>query len=117
MRFMMIIHHDEERLAQADQGQLWADYAAFNAALEKAGSGFASGERLGSGRGGTVVRSRDGKAEVLDGPYSDTKEQFAGYFFIDVPTLEDAVEWANRCPSSRFGAVEVRQIIEPGQNG
>jgi hypothetical protein len=62
------------------------------------------------------VRSRAGKTDVLDGPYTDTKEQFAGYFFIDVATLEEAVEWANRCPSSRFGTIEIRQVVDAGKN-
>ena len=43
---MMLIHHDEEALANASKQQLWADYAAFNEALVKAGAGFAAGERL-----------------------------------------------------------------------
>ena len=73
------------------------------------------GERLQPGKDGTIVRTRTGKTDVLDGPYTDTKEQFAGYFFIDVPTLEEAVEWANRCPSSRFGTIEIRQIVDAGQ--
>ncbi len=41
MRYMMLIHHDEEALAKAPKQQLWAEYAAFNEALAKAGAGFA----------------------------------------------------------------------------
>ena len=115
MRYMMIIHHDEAALAQAPQQELWTEYAAFNKALAKAGAGFAAGERLGGGKDGTVVRSRAGKTAVLDGPYADTQEQLAGYFFIDVPSLEQAVEWASRCPSSKYGTIEIRPIAEPGQ--
>jgi hypothetical protein len=112
MRYMMIIHHDDEALAAAPQQQLWADYAAFNQALQKAGEGFASGLRLSPGKHGTVVRNRDGKTAVLDGPYADTREQLAGYFFIDVPDIEEAVQWANRCPSSKYGSIEIRPIVE-----
>jgi len=46
MRFMMLIHHDEPALAAAPQKELWADYAAFNEALKKAGAGMSAGERL-----------------------------------------------------------------------
>ncbi|SEQ05578.1 Uncharacterized conserved protein [Devosia sp. YR412] len=112
MRYMMIIHHDADALAKAPQQELWADYAAFNQALAKAGAGFSSGLRLHEAKGATVVRSKAGKTEVLDGPYADTREQLAGYYFIDVPTLEQAVEWANRCPSAKYGAVEIRPIVE-----
>jgi hypothetical protein len=114
MRYMMIIHHDDEAMAKAPQRELWAEYAAFGEALNKAGEGFSGGLRLTPSKEGTVVRTRDGKTDVLDGPYADTREQLAGYFFIDVPTLEEAVAWANRCPGSRFGAVEIRPIFGYG---
>jgi len=112
MRYMMIIHHDDEALANAPQQELWAEYAAFNQALQKAGEGFSGGLRLAPGKDGTVVRTRRGKIDVIDGPYADTREQLAGYFFIDVPGIEQAVEWANRCPSSKYGAIEIRPILD-----
>lgn len=107
MRYMMLIHHDETTLANAPK-QLWAEYAAFNEALAKAGAGFAAGERLESSAAATTVRVRDGESQVLDGPYADTKEQFAGYFMIDVSDLDEAITWARRCPSSKYGAIEIR---------
>jgi hypothetical protein len=55
---------------------------------------------------------RDGKTDVLDGPYADTREQLAGYFIIDVPNLDEAIAWAQRCPSSKYGAIEIRPIVE-----
>jgi hypothetical protein len=110
MRFMMLIHHDDEAMAAAPQQALWADYAAFNDALAKAGAGFSAGERLQSTKAATTVRVRSSKKKVLDGPYADTKEKFAGYFMIDVPDLDAAIEWAERCPSSKYGAVEIRPL-------
>jgi hypothetical protein len=110
MRYMMVIHNDDAALAAAPQQQLWAEYGAFNEALAKAGAGFSSGERLKGGSSGTTVRVVNGK-RVVDGPYADTKEQFAGYFFIDVPDLDAAIEWAEKCPSSKYGAIEIRPIM------
>jgi hypothetical protein len=116
MRYMMLIHHDEERLSQAPK-QLWAEYAAFNDALAKAGEGFAAGRRLESSASATTVRVRDGESKVLDGPYADTKEQLAGYFLIDVPDLDEAITWARRCPSSKYGAIEIRPLWQnPNQS-
>ena len=114
MRYMMLIHHDEEALANAPKQQLWAEYAAFNEALAKAGAGFAAGDRLESSASATTVRVRDGNANVLDGPYADTKEQFAGYFMIDVSDLDEAIAWARRCPSSKYGCVEIRPVHAGG---
>lgn len=112
MRFMMIIHHDNDALSKAPQQELWAEYAAFNQALRKAGEGFSGGERLAESNRGTIVRTTAGKTDVIDGPYAETREQLAGYFFIDVPGLEQAIEWANRCPSSKYGAIEIRPIVD-----
>jgi hypothetical protein len=113
MRYMMLIHHDEDALARAPREQLWTEYAAFNEALAKAGAGFAAGERLESSAAATIVRVRDGDSKVLDGPYADTKEQLAGYFMIDVPDLDEAITWARRCPSSKYGAIEIRPLTPP----
>ena len=111
MRYMMLIHHDDAAMASADQKQLWADYAAFNEALAKA-EGASGGERLEPAAEGTIVRSND----ILDGPYADTKEQFAGYFFVEAADLDEAVAWAKRCPSSRFGSIEIRPVHVPKGN-
>ena len=107
MRYMMIIHHDEAELAGADQRALGADYAAFNEALKKVGE---PGQGLQPSSAATTVRVKNGKTDVLDGPYADTKEQFAGYFTIDVPDLDQAIAWATRCPSSRYGSIEIRPL-------
>ena len=111
MRYMMLIHHDEAALAKAPPS-LWGEYAAFNDALAKAGAGTSAGERLQPSSAATTVRKGNGKADVLDGPYADTKEQFAGYFFVDVPDLDAAISWAERCPSSKYGSIEIRPIVE-----
>lgn len=112
MRYMMLIHHDEVALANAPQKELWADYAAFNEALAKAGGATSAGERLEPASAATTVRATDGKTEVLDGPYADIKEQLAGYFMIDVADLDEAIAWAKRCPSSRYGSIEIRPLAQ-----
>lgn len=108
MRYMLLIHHDDEALAKAPPS-LWSEYAAFREALLKAGAGT-PGERLGTSRDGKSVTRRSGAPEILDGPYVDTKEQFAGYVMLDVPDLDAAIAWAARCPSAQYGTVEVRPI-------
>jgi hypothetical protein len=112
MRFMMLIHHDEAALAAAPQQELWAEYGAFNEALAKA-AGCAAGERLRGSATATTVRQRDGKTDVLDGPYAEAKEQFAGYFLVEASSLDEAIAWARRCPSSKYGAIEIRPVLDP----
>ena len=54
----------------------------------------------------------NGKTQVLDGPYADSKEQLGGFHIIDVADLDAAISWAARCPTALHGVVEVRPIME-----
>ena len=72
--------------------------------------GGAPGTRLRPAAGGTAVRVRDGKTEVHNGPYIETREELAGYYLIDVPNLDAALTWAARCPGAAVGTMEVRPI-------
>ena len=58
----------------------------------------------------TTVRLKDAKRLVQDGPYADTKEQLAGFIILELPSLDEALDWAARCPKASSGAVEVRPL-------
>ena len=61
----------------------------------------------------TTVRVADGKALTTDGPFVETKEALGGFYLIDVPNLDDALEFAAKVPAARLGgAVEVRPLVE-----
>ena len=60
---------------------------------------------------GTQVQLRNGKRVFHDGPYADTKEHLGGYVVIEVPSLDDALEWAARSPNAATGTTEVRPIL------
>jgi hypothetical protein len=51
---------------------------------------------------------RNGKLQVQDGPFADTRESFAGIFVLDVPDLDSALAWAEKCPAAQWGTVEIR---------
>lgn len=114
MRYLLMIHMDEVAYgalpaAAAEAGN--AAYAAYTDALKKSGT-WLGGERLRPTNSATTVRIRDGRTEVLDGPYADTKEQLGGYYMIDAPDLDAAIAWAARCPGASHGTVELRPIWE-----
>lgn len=69
------------------------------------------GNALKPGFTGTTVRLRDGRREVQDGPYTDSKEELGGYYVIEVADLDDALQWAARNPAASHGVVEVRPIM------
>src|SRR4051794_22853874 len=58
------------------------------------------------------VRVRDGKQHVTDGPFAETREVLGGYYIVDVDNLDEAIHIAERHPGLRFGAVEIRPILE-----
>ncbi|GLQ56073.1 YciI family protein [Devosia nitrariae] len=116
MRYLLLIHADESGIKDAPvelTTTMSADYAAFTEAMVKANV-LLGGERLRPTAKAATVSRRNGKKVVLDGPYADVKEQLGGYYMIDAESLEDAVEWASRCPAAENGAIEVRPIWELG---
>jgi hypothetical protein len=62
----------------------------------------------------TTLRVRDGEAMTIDGPFAETKEQLGGFYLLECDNLDDALEAAALCPGSRFGAIEVRPVVDFG---
>lgn len=112
MQYMLMLYANEggwNSLTKTEQDQGVAAYAAYTEALTKAGA-LVSGGRLQPTAVATTVRIADGKSQVLDGPYVESKEQLGGYYLIDVPNLDAALSWAARCPTASHGVVEVRPL-------
>jgi hypothetical protein len=112
MQYMLTLYSDESgwnRMSETDQQQAVASYMAYTEALKKAGAWVAS-SRLQSASTATTVRLVDGKSHVLDGPYTDSKEQIGGFYLIDVADLDAALSWAARCPGASHGTIEVRPL-------
>jgi hypothetical protein len=71
------------------------------------------GEALADPVNTRAVQVREGVPAITDGPFSEAKEQLAGYFVVDCESLERATEIAARFPDARFAAVEVRPMMDP----
>lgn len=109
MKYMLLVYRDENKFGNQTSGDHAAPYLAYAEALAGAGV-MVGGERLQPVTMASTVRQANGKTTVLDGPYADSKEQLAGFFFIDVPDLDSALQWAARCPGAAEGGVEVRPL-------
>ena len=111
MKYALLIYPDadhEATLAEDEQKAVSAEYLAFREDPRCLG-----GAHLQPGETATTVRSRGGEKLILDGPYADTKEVFAGYFVFEAADLDEVVEVAQRIPAVRHGgAVEVRPLFE-----
>jgi hypothetical protein len=118
MRYMMMVFETEADFAQredpAKSGGYFAAWGAYVKALHEAGI-VTSGSGLMPPHTATTLRLRQGEREVQDGPYADSKEQLAGFFIIDVPDLDTALQWAARSPSATSAAVEIRPVLPPMQ--
>lgn len=114
MQYMLLIHSDEARMREAMASgaapQMMGAYRAYTDAMKQAGV-FVAGDALQPSTTATVVRVRDSKTQVLDGPYAEAKEQLAGYYLIEAKDLDTALEWAARCPGAAWGTMEVRPIM------
>jgi hypothetical protein len=116
MQYLLTLYSEEagwNRMTETDQQQAVASYMAYTEALKNAGAWVAS-NRLQPSSTATTVRVADGKSQVLDGPYSDSKEQVGGFYLIDVPDLDAALSWAARCPGASHGTIEVRPLWPTG---
>jgi hypothetical protein len=116
MQYLLLLYSQEsgwQAMTKTQQEQGMAAYGAYTEALNKAGV-MKGSNRLRPVSDATTVRVTDGKSQVLDGPYADSKEQLGGYYLIDVPDLDAAISWASRCPGASHGTVEVRPVWSMG---
>src|SRR6476660_1890211 len=112
MQYLLLLYANEggwSKLTKAEQEQGMAAYSAYTQALKKEGV-LQGSNRLQPISAATTVKMVDGKSQVLDGPYAESKEQLGGYYLIDVPDLDAALSWAARCPGASHGTIEVRPL-------
>jgi hypothetical protein len=112
MRYVLLIYGQEkwsDALSEEEMGahmQRWGEY---DQQMRAAGIGVA-GEALERTSAARTVRGRD-KPLVSDGPFAETREQLGGFIEIDVPGIDEAIAWAERCPALAHGSVEVRPVV------
>ena len=114
MKFMLIVHHDEEafnKIEKEKRQQMLAESVELTHQLHAAGQ-YLSASPLQPAATAVIVRVREGKSPVTDGPFIETREQIAGYFLINAQDLNEAISIATRVPGARIGTVEVRPLIE-----
>ena len=111
MRYMLLIYSEEVADGPPpDPAEMkkWGDYTA----EFQASGAMLAGEALQPSGTATTVRVRDGKPLVSDGPFAETKEVLGGYYLLDVETLDEALDWAAKCPAAPYGSIEIRPIME-----
>jgi hypothetical protein len=114
MRYMMLIYSEERasQMSEADAAELIASHS--KVMTEAAAKGILLGaEPLGRTSTATTVRVEDGKTLITDGPFAETKEALAGYYILECPNLDEAIEWAAKIPTKckgGAGCIEIRPM-------
>ncbi|NNC12987.1 YciI family protein [Planctomonas sp. JC2975] len=110
MRYALLLNNLEAQdadISEEDMEPFKVAFDEYGRALEAAGVLIAA-EILQPVADTTQVTLRNGGLTIQDGPFIDTKERLAGAFVIDVPDLDAALAWAEKCPGAQYGVIEVR---------
>jgi hypothetical protein len=114
MKYMLLIYEDEKgwaKFSESERQQIFGEYMQFTKEVQDSGH-YQAGAPLQPTSTATSVRVRDGKRVVTDGPFAETREQLGGYYLVDAKDLDDAIGIAARIPSTRWGTIEVRPVME-----
>ncbi|MBW9206943.1 hypothetical protein KV102_10845 [Mumia sp. zg.B53] len=110
MLYTLFIHNADPRdagISEDDMAPVKAAFETYVKDLDEAGA-FVTTQILGMPEVATTVTAVDGEPKIQDGPFADTKEYVGGIVVIDVPDLDAALAWAQKCPGATYGTVEVR---------
>lgn len=113
MQYMLLFYEDErayQTLSPAERQAVVDQYEAYAGEMAEAGV-LQGGSELAPTTTATTVRRSGGKVVTTDGPFAETKEQLGGYMLIEVPSLDEALAWAKRCPGATRGSIEVRPLV------
>lgn len=119
MRVMVMVKATpESEVGALPSEELLAAMGRYNEELVKAGVMLA-GEGLHPSSKGVRVRFGESGTRVVDGPFTEVKELVAGYWLWQVSSMEEAVEWARRCPNptGEESELEIRQVFEADDFG
>ena len=109
-QYLLSVWHDEDYdldFSSPEAQRRVAQVGEFNGELERSGA-WVFGAGLHPASSATVVRSTGADVSMTDGPYAETKEQMGGFWMIEAPDLDAALEWAGRAAAACEGPVEVR---------
>ncbi len=119
MRVMVLVKATPESEAgRLPSTELLEAMGRYNEELAKAGTMLA-GEGLHPSSKGKRVRFKGSERSVVDGPFAETKELIAGFWLWDVRSMDEAIEWAKRCPNPMEGEseIEIRRVFEADDFG
>ena len=115
MKYMLLMYADESIVKNytAEEYQTAAQAWAAFATEAKAAGVFESLSGLASVTDATTLRIRNGKPLTTDGPFAETHEQLGGCYLLNCNNLDEAISWAAKIPTAKYGSVEIRPLWSP----
>jgi hypothetical protein len=114
MKYLLLCYDDEQAWAKAGETapqEAMAEAVRLTHELDAKGQ-YLRAAALQPASTAKSVRIRDGKRLVTDGPFAETREVLGGFYLIDAPNLDVAIDIAGRCPGARFGTMEISPVLE-----
>lgn len=118
MNYLLLIYGNEQVQtirSKAEMEAVMDEYTTYTAVLQNAGV-FVDGNELHFTSSATTIRMQNGEPIITHGPFAETKEQLGGYYLLRCQHLDEALEWASKCPGARDGAIEVRPVVDFSQS-
>lgn len=115
MKYAVLIYGQEvppEQVSQEEWAQVMADYNAYTALLTEKGVNTDGGEALHDTKTAKSIRIQNGKTQVTDGPFAETKEALGGFYILDCKDMDEAVAYGAKCPGAKHGTIEVRPVVD-----
>lgn len=116
MKYLLLMYADESIGSEWSKeefqtaSKVWAEFRKELSAADV----LVSSSGVAPGTSATTVRVRNDKAMITDGPFAETHEQLGGYFLIDCKDLDEAIRWAEKIPTAKYGSIEIRPLWSPG---
>lgn len=114
MQYLLLIYAADDAGPQPGSeefGPYIQGYIDFSTEVQEAGINLAS-EALQGVETATTVSVRNGKTELVDGPFAETKEQLGGFYMLECKDLDEAVKYAAKIPDAQHGRIEIRPIMD-----
>ncbi len=113
MKYLLLMYASESETPE-DMSEIYEAWVAYMQEGNAAGVIVSNGG-VAPDSSATTLRVREGKSLITDGPFAETHEQLGGYSLLECENLDEAIRWAEKIPTAKYGAIEIRPLWSPNQ--
>jgi hypothetical protein len=113
MKYLLLMYANGSKYSQEELQAAAKTWAEFRQEMSASGVMISSGG-VPDVSNVTTLRVRNEKTMITDGPFAETHEQLGGYFVVDCKDLDEAIYWAEKIPTAKYGSIEIRPLWSPG---